>query len=92
MLLVRREQGLHLHVQLLVSCAFAGEIRQPVRGRALQHGFEDTIDMLPPLPVHLIQPFANSRRRNALARPHSRVTVSRWTPSTSAISSTLRPP
>ena len=86
------EEGLHLGAQFGVAGALPFEERGALFGGPLQRALEDAVNLSPALAVHRAQPFCSSRRRNALARSHSRPTVAGETFKTSAVSSTLKPP
>ena len=89
---VMGEQRLDLAAQLEVTAAPAIEQGAALGGRTLERRGEELVDPLPTLGVHRPQAHSSSRRRKALARCQSRVTVSGWTASRAAVSSTLRPP
>ena len=76
-LIVGVQQCVDFGLQRCVPCACPCHKDAPLRRRLLDGCFQNPVDAFPALGVcHWFPLFCNSRRRNALARPHSRVTVS----------------
>ena len=90
------EQRLDLPTQLGIAAAGMFEKQVARAGGQIEGRLEHSVDATPTLLVvaahRLPPPASSSRRRKVFVLRHSRVTVSGWRPSTSAASSTLRPP
>jgi hypothetical protein len=85
---VRAQERLDLGPQRRVAAAGCAHVAEPLVACVLERGAEHVLDARPALGGHA----PSSRYSQAFASCHSRFTVAVEMPSTSAVSSTERPP